>query len=413
MIGSMDEKEHILVVSQYFYPEVFRINDICQEWVKRGYKITVITGIPNYPMGKTFEGYGLTRKRYEVWNDIEIYRIPIIPRGKNALGMIANYVSFMISGMVAGKVKRIKADLVFSFEVSPMTQVLTGISFAKKLKVPHFLYVQDLWPENIVTVTGINSSIVINPIQRMVDYIYKNVDEIFVTSPSFVDAICNRNIKVSNNKVHYWPQYAEDFYKPIDKQKAKKESEKYGIPNDDNFKIIFTGNIGTAQGLEILPQTAALLKKTNVKFVMVGDGRYLKEFNEEIDKRNLKEMFIMVSRQPAEVIPMLLAACDVAFVSFANNELWNKTIPAKLQSYMACGMPIIAVAQGETLRVIQEAECGMVCNYGDCESLKKMIIEMRYKDLDLLGRNAEKYYNLHFDRETLLKEMDVFLRKKG
>lgn len=413
MIGSIDEKEHILVVSQYFYPEVFRINDICQEWVKRGYKITVITGIPNYPMGKTFEGYGLTRKRYEVWNDIEIYRIPIIPRGKNALGMIANYVSFMVSGMVAGKVKRIKADLVFSFEVSPMTQVLTGISFAKKLKVPHFLYVQDLWPENIVTVTGINSSLVINPIQRMVDYIYKNVDEIFVTSPSFVGAICNRKIKVSNNKVHYWPQYAEDFYKPIDKQKAKKESEKYGIPNDDNFKIIFTGNIGTAQGLQILPQTAALLKKTNVKFVMVGDGRYLKEFNEEIDKRNLKEMFIMVSRQPAEVIPMLLAACDVAFVSFANNELWNKTIPAKLQSYMACGMPIIAVAQGETLRVIQEAECGMVCNYGDCESLKKMIIEMRYKDLDLLGRNAEKYYNLHFDRETLLKEMDGFLRKKG
>lgn len=265
-------KKHILVVSQYFYPETFRINDMCQEWVKRGYKVTVVTGIPNYPMGKTFEGYGITKKRHEIWNGIEIFRIPLIPRGSSKIGMVLNYLSFMVSGMLAGKLKNIKADLVFSFEVSPMTQVLTGISFAKKLKVPHYLYVQDLWPENVITVTGISNPAIIKPINKMVDYIYKNTDEIFATSPSFVDAICNREVKVDRKKVHYWPQYAEEFYKPCEK-KAVVE-----IPDDDSFKVIFTGNIGTAQGLDILPKTAELLKNENVKFVMVGDGRYLEEW---------------------------------------------------------------------------------------------------------------------------------------
>ena len=198
----MKPKKHILVVSQYFYPETFRINDMCQEWVKRGYKVTVVTGIPNYPMGKTFEGYGFTKKRHEIWNSIEIYRIPLIPRGSGAVGMIANYLSFMTSGIIAGKTKRINADLVFSFEVSPMTQVVTGISFAKRLHVPHYLYVQDLWPENVITVTGINSPLVIKPIDRLVDYVYKNSNEIFATSPSFVRAICNRKRPVDERKLY-------------------------------------------------------------------------------------------------------------------------------------------------------------------------------------------------------------------
>lgn len=193
-------KKHILVVSQYFYPESFRINDMCQEWVKRGYKVTVVTGIPNYPMGKTYDGYGLTKKRHEIWNDIEIYRIPLIPRGSSSIGMMMNYLSFMVSGVLAGKFKRIKADYVFSFEVSPMTQVLAGISFAKRLKVPHYLYVQDLWPENVVTVTGVSNPLIIKPIDKMVDYIYKNTDQIFATSPSFVDAICERNVRVDRKK---------------------------------------------------------------------------------------------------------------------------------------------------------------------------------------------------------------------
>lgn len=405
----MKPKKHILVVSQYFYPETFRINDICQEWVKRGYQVTVVTGIPNYPMGKTFQGYGLTKKRHEHWNGIEIYRIPLIPRGTNSVGMIANYLSFMVSGMIAGKMKNIKADLVFSFEVSPMTQVLTGISFAKKLHIPHYLYVQDLWPENVMTVTGIKNPLIIRPIDKMVDYIYKNTDEIFATSPSFVEAICSRKVKVNKDKVHYWPQYAEEFYQPLDKMAAKQVAEKYGIPNDNSFKIIFTGNVGTAQGLQILPKTAEILKNENVKFVIVGDGRYLETLRGDIERHHVRDKFILVARQSAEIIPTLLASCEIAFLSFAEDDLWKKTIPAKLQSYMACGMPVIAAAQGETARIIKESECGKCCDFGDAQQMSQMVKKMMQSDLIEMGENGRKYFVKNYCKKMLMDEMDDFI----
>lgn len=404
-------KKHILVVSQYFYPESFRINDMCQEWVKRGYKVTVVTGIPNYPMGKTYAGYGLRKKRHEFWNGIEIFRIPLIPRGTGSIGMALNYLSFMISGILAGKFKQINADLVFSFEVSPMTQVLTGISFAKKLKVPHYLYVQDLWPENVITVTGINNPLIINPIQKMVDYIYKNSDEIFATSPSFVDAICERKKSVPREKVHFWPQYAEEIYKPVDKELAQNEAIKYGIPKDNSFKVIFTGNIGTAQGLQILPKAAELINENKIKFVIVGDGRYLEEFKAEIAKRNVLDKFIMIPRQPAEKIPILLSACDAAFISFAEDELWRKTIPAKLQSYMACGMPIIAAAKGETKRIIDEAECGICIDMGDEVELAKAIKSMVEIDKLKMRIKSKKYFDKSFTKQKLMDGMDSWFLK--
>lgn len=397
--------KHILVVSQYFYPEQFRINDMCQEWVKRGYKVTVVTGIPNYPMGKTFEGYGLTKKKHEIWNGIEIYRIPLIPRGSSSIGMAMNYASFMVSGILAGKLKNIKADLVFSFEVSPMTQVLTGISFAKKLGIPHYLYVQDLWPENVITVTGIKNPAIIKPIDKMVDYIYKNTDQIFATSPSFVDSICNRTIPVDRNKVHYWPQYAEEFYQPCERKSVDE------IPDDGSFKVIFTGNIGYAQGLQILPETAKLLKDENIKFVMVGDGRYLNEFNEEVERLGVKDKFIMVPRQPAERIPELLAACDVAFLSFQDDELWTKTIPAKLQSYMACGMPVVAAAQGETARVINEAECGICSEIGNAEKLSRAILIIISSDIEKMKISSRKYFDMNFDKTMLMNQMEEFFNE--
>ena len=405
----MKPKKHILVVSQYFYPETFRINDMCQEWVKRGYKVTVVTGIPNYPMGKIFEGYGFTKKRHEIWNSIEIYRIPLIPRGSGAVGMIANYLSFMIFGIIAGKTKRINADLVFSFEVSPMTQVVTGISFAKRLHVPHYLYVQDLWPENVITVTGINSPLVIKPIDRLVDYVYKNSNEIFATSPSFVRAICNRKSPVDEQKVHYWPQYAEEFYKPVEKTIAKRTAISYGIADDDSFKIIFTGNIGVAQGLQILPQTAKILKEENVKFVIVGDGRYLENLKVDIEKNNVQDKFVMIERHKAETIPVLLAACEAAFISFAEDELWTKTIPAKLQSYMACGMPVVAAAQGETARIIEESGCGLYCRLGDATQLSRTIVKMMRADLTEMGKKSRKYFENNFDKQVLMDEMDIWI----
>ena len=397
----MNKKKHILVVSQYFYPEQFRINDICTEWVKRGYKVTVLTGIPNYPQGEYFEGYDLVHKRTEEWNGIRIIRIPLIPRGHNSIGLVANYFSFVISGFIWKSLTKIKADYVFTFEVSPMTQALIGVWYAKKNKIPHYLYVQDLWPENVEIVTGIHSPLILKPIGKMVDYIYKNCDQIFATSPSFVKEICKRG--VDEEKVHYWPQHAEEFYRPMEPSKDR----------DKRFTITFTGNIGYAQGLDILPKVAEKLKKrhTQVKFLIVGDGRYKDEFENEIRKRNVSEMFELIGRKPAEEIPQILADSDAAFLPFMDNPLFAMTIPAKLQSYMACGVPIVASATGETMRILEEAQCGICCEIGNVEQLVTAIqsmINWKSDKFQEIGNSAHKYYQRMFNKELMLVWMEDY-----
>ncbi len=397
--------KHILVISQYFFPETFRINDMATEWVKRGYKVTVLTGIPNYPMGKFFPGYSLRKKRHEFWNGVEIIRIPLIERGQSALGMMLNYGSFVFSGWIWTLFNKVKADLVFSFEVSPMTQVLVGCEYARKHKVPHFVYIQDLWPENVETVTGIHNKFIISPIDKMVDKIYKQVDQIFVTSPSFVESIVNRKRKVNIKKVHYWPQYAEEFYKPMEYQPVE------GILEDGSFKIAFTGNIGTAQGLDILPNAAVLLSDEPIKFVIVGDGRYQAEFERQIDRLDVRKKFIMIPRVNAERIPVILSACDAGFISFNKTSLWEKTIPAKLQSYMACGKAILASASGETKRIIEEAQCGICTEIGDAHALAEGIRILMRADYNEMGLKARRYFEGNFDKKKLMDEMDYYFSK--
>ena len=385
------------------------------EWVKRGYKVTVLTGIPHYPMGKFYDGYDKKHRTHETWNGVNIIRIPLVARGNssnkllNAIGMTRNYFSFVRSGkkwVKSEEAANLHPDLVFTFEVSPMTQAKIGVWYGQKYNVPTFLYVQDLWPENVETVTGIHNRMIIDPIDKMVDNIYRKTDTIFTTSPSFVEAIVNRKNPVDRNKVHYWPQYAEDFYKPLKPQDINE------IPNDDYFKIAFTGNIGTAQGLDILPKTAELLKKEKVKFVIVGDGRYQAEFVKQIEERKVQNMFIMLPRVQAERIPEILSTCDAGFISFNNTSLWENTIPAKLQSYMACGMPIIASASGETKRVIKEANCGVCTKIGDADALADGILKFMNMNIIALGNNARMYFEEHFNKKLLMDMMDQYLNQE-
>lgn len=407
------KKKHILVISQYFYPETFRINDICTEWVKRGYKVTAVTGIPNYPQGKFFDGYGFFRKRTEYWNGISIIRLPLIPRGKNSLGLAANYLSFVVSGYIWKLFTRLKADRVFIFEVSPMTQALPGIWYAKKHGVPCAIYVQDLWPENVEIVAGIHNPVVIRPIKRMVDYIYRNCDHIFATSPSFMREIQKRCRE--RKRVSYLPQYAEDFYQPVERECAVKQCRVLQLAEDRRFKIVFTGNIGKAQGLGILPGAAARLKKScsgSLLFVIVGDGRCREEFLQQIRRTQAEDMFLMIDRGPAEEIPTILGCCDAAFISFMDNRLFSGTIPAKLQSYMACRIPVLASASGETERIVREAECGITAEIGSekdlCRAVEQMMSLDRKKLLEM-GLNGRRYYEQNFDKGKILDQIDLML----
>ena len=202
--------------------------------------------------------------------------------------MCLNYLSFVVSGWFWKCFTRLDADMVFNFEVSPMTQVLVGVWYAERKHIPCWLYVQDLWPENIEIVTGIHSPLVLRPIERMVRSIYRRCDRIFAASPSFVEMIRARMAE-GREKVSYWPQYAEEFYRPGAEKSVL-------IPADGRFRIAFTGNVGQAQGLDILPETASRLKADGVPaaFVIVGDGRSKAALEEQIRQRGVEDMFVMI-----------------------------------------------------------------------------------------------------------------------
>ena len=397
-------KKHILIICQFFYPEPFRINDIAFEWVKRGYKVTVVTGLPNYPEGKIYPGYGLFKKRKETINGVDVYRIPEIPRGNNKVSLIANYFSFPFFGFFWNLFTKIKADEVFMLETSPMNQCKVGVAYAKRHNVPCYLYVQDLWPENVEMVTGIHSPLIIKPIERMVRRIYAGCTHLWGSSPSFVESIRKYVDPAEHDKVTFWPQYAEEFYEPKDKKEHK------------GFNVIFTGNIGQAQGLEILPEAAAIIRSEgicDVRFTIVGDGRARKSFESSITEAGVWDLFEFKGRVAATEVPDILSTADVAFISFADDDLFAKTIPAKLQSYMACAMPIIASAKGETARIIDEADCGMCSDIGDARALADNIISMRnlpVTRLTEMGENAYAYNKEHFSKKKLMDEIDVYFR---
>ena len=402
-------KPHILVISQYFFPEEFRINDICKEWIKRGYQVTVVTGIPNYPQGHFFKGYSWTKRRKETYEGIRIIRLPILPRGKNTLMLVLNYFSFVVAGFFWKLFTKVKADKVFIFEVSPMTQALVGVWYAKKRKIPCCIYVQDLWPENVEAVMGLKNRQIIAGIDKMVNYLYRNCNVILTTSRSFVRRIEERASTKDENgisKVRYWPQYAEEFYYPAEKKPLQ------DLPEDDAFKVVFTGNIGYAQGLGILSTTAVLLKekKINCRFIIIGDGRFRPELERSLEDKNVKDMFRLLGWKAPEEIPQYLACCDAAFVSFAENQLFSMTIPAKLQSYMACGMPILAAAVGETKQIIEEAECGWVVPMGEAEQLAEAI-KAAAEGLVTIRREmsdrALTYCNQHYSKKMLMDQLEA------
>ena len=377
---------------------------MCAEWVRRGYEVTVVTGYPNYPQGEYYDGYGWFKHTKQKWKGVKIIRLPLTARKQGSVRLALNYLSFVISGFFWALMTNIKADYVFTFEVSPMTQALLGVWFAKRRKIPHYLYVQDLWPENVEIVTGIHSPLFLKPIGAMVDYIYKHCDLIFATSPSFVKEIRKR-VKRNKNKVKYLPQYAEEFYKPLPRNVIPE------IPHDDSFKIIFTGNIGKAQGLDILPKAAKLIKgKANVKFVIVGDGRDRENFLKQISDNDVQDMFITIDRQPPTRIPELLSACDAAFISFMPDPLFEKTIPAKLQSYMACGMPILASANGETKRIIEDSHSGMCVESGNADLLADAVLKMAKQTISNCGVLSRIYFENHFEKQKVMHYLDRFFR---
>lgn len=377
------------------------------DWSQRGYSVTVLTGQPNYPSGKIYPGYRWFSSKHECLGDIEIIRIPIIPRGKSYIQLGLNYVSFVFSGYFWALFTKRRFDFVFTFGVSPILQAIPAIRYSKRFKLPSYLYVQDLWPESVESILKIKKKWILGPLDLVVKYIYNNSNKIFTTSKGFIDAINQKGI--DREKLIYWPQYSEPPSSSASNQKD---------PQIDPcaFSITFTGNVGNAQGLEVLIDCARILKDQQkitrpIIFYIVGDGRYKSKLISECRLHGLNDMFIFFNRRPVDEIPGILNASNVAFLPLASKSLFEMTIPAKLQTYLQSGLPILACAGGEVRKIIEESEAGVCVPQGDAKKLAEAVLylyDLPAVDLIEIGKNASRYNEIHFSRDILLRKMDEY-----
>ena len=394
----------ILVVSQYYYPEPLRINEICEELVKRGHEVTVLTGRPNYPDGVVYSGYE-DNHFDELLNGVHVLRCSIRPRKKGAKNLLLNYLSYWYKGGRAVRKIPNDFDVVYSYQLSPITSSSPACWYSKKYHVPHFLYCLDIWPESVVENIS-SKSIVYKYITRLSKKIYSSTDEIGVTSPSFI-AYLSKLINRSEERFIYIPQHARDI-------SLKTEKEKVDVLN-----IVFTGNIGASQNLDVLVDAVGLIKDMpGFKVTIVGSGSDFERLQEKVEMAGLSKLIVFLGRQPKEQMAEYYSIADFCFLSLRDEGAVSWTIPGKLQEYMSSGKAILAAINGDAKFVIEDAQCGVCVGFDDSHELAKVIVEYS-KDktqLKTFGENARNYYLKHFTLAkhvaSLEKEFDALLKKK-
>lgn len=396
----------ILVVSQYFWPENFRINDLCAELVRRGHEITVLTGKPNYPDGIVFSDYLNHPNKFNQYMGGDIVRVPMTARGKgSSVKLIFNYLTYAVSATFIGawKLRRKQFDVIFVFEPSPITVGLPAI-FLKKLKrAPVVFWVLDLWPETLQAVGVVKSDKALSVVGKLVSFIYNRCDLVLGQSKAFYSGI-SRYCK-DESKIKYFPSWSESIFLyssilPVE------EIETYA-----GFKILFAGNVGESQGFPAILNVAERLKNqnANAKFFIVGDGRAFDWVKAEIKDRKLTEYMALLGRHPLESMPSFYASADALLVTLKESRVFAMTIPGKVQSYMTAGKPILTMLSGEGSRVVEEAGCGYIAESGDVENLVQNIMRMvtlSQDELAVLGENAKRYADKEFDRDTLITQLE-------
>lgn len=391
-------RKKILVISQYFYPENFRINDLVLELKKKDYDITVLTGLPNYPQGEYYEGYSRDSNCDEIWNDIPIYRCNIRARHQGSINLIRNYMSFVIeANKKLKKLQDKEFDLIYVFEVSPITVALPAIKLKKKKHFPIIINIQDLWPENIIAITGLTNPFIISLINKLVKYIYSNCDSILVASPSFVPNI-QRYLKTNRDRVKFWPQYAT----------VQKEEKQKDLFNKENFNIVFTGNIGEAQGLDLVIEAAYKLKDTRIRWQLVGDGRQMDYLKQKVRDKGLENIIVFYGRKPEKEIPQYLSCADAALLILKPNPVFEMTIPAKLQTYMACGVPILGCVSGEGKKIIEQSKSGLVTSEITVQGLIDVcnkFLKLTEREYRLLCDESLTYGKKVFNKDILICEL--------
>lgn len=393
----------ILVISQYFYPENFRINALCVELAQRGHEVSVMTAYPQYPGGVIYEGYGFNIPYERRWNGVQIHRVKTYPRGKGAFGLLRNTVSFVLSGDRWVRKCREKFDAVFVFEVSPVTVGLPAVTYKKKFGTPVFFNLQDLWPENVHEVLGIRFPPLTWVINRVVNRIYRNSDKILCASRGFVENLKTKG--VPPEKLVFWPQFSAD--------PRSGELRKPGIYQEDAFNVVFTGNMGEAQGLDLLIEAARQLKNENIRWYLVGEGRAKANLENLVREYGLQEKVIFVGMVSESESNMYVAYADCAYLSFRDNPLFDMTLPAKLQTYLACGTPVLAAAGGESSEIINGSGCGIAVK-PNAEQLVRAVLDMAGKTEEErreMANAARRYYEENFTMEDLVDRLEDMMSR--
>ena len=399
---------NILVVSQYFWPENFRLNDLVHGLCDRGHKVTVLTGKPNYPDGSFFKGYGFLRPVRERYGEVEVLRVPLVPRGSGRGARLAiNYLSFVVfAGLLGPLLCRGRFDVVFVYEPSPITVGLPAIVMKKLKDAPLLFWVQDLWPESLEATGAVRSKRVLSGVARMARYVYEGCDRILVTSRGFVPRVVG--VGAPPERVYYWPQYAEALYTPVKVEDAAPERRE--MP--EGFRVMFAGNIGAAQSFEtILGAAEKLRDHPGIQWVIVGDGRRRRWVEERVRELGLGDRVHLIGKRSAESMPRYFALADALLVTLKREEIFSLTVPGKVQSYLACGRPVVAALDGEGARIVEEARCGTTAPAEDADGLAEAV-------LSLYGATAERgemafraraYFEEHFEREKLLDELESWM----
>lgn len=409
----------VLLWSQYFWPENFRINELAAALQVGGIQVTVLTGKPNYPHGAIFPGYksiGIQRERYA---DMEVVRLPLVPRGSDApsrLRLAINYLSFIVSGYVLAPfaLRGQECDVVFVYAPSPLLQALPAIFLARLKGVPLVLWVQDLWPESLAATGFVRSRWALKIVEAMVRYIYRHADSILIQSEAFRGPVAY--LTDDPGKIGYFPNSAE----PGSERCAGDDARGVAAEVGEMFSVVFAGNIGTAQSMEtILLAAERLTLHSDIMFYVVGSGSREAWLRQEISRRRLQNVLLPGPLASVDM-PAVFAAASALLVTLAGAPALALTVPSKLQAYLASGRPVIASLNGEGARIVREAQAGFTCQADDGEALAAAVLalyELTPAERCRLGENGRRYFSEHFEPKKRVREliehfMDVTARAR-
>ncbi len=400
-------KKSILIISQYFWPEKFHINDVSTELQKLGHQVQVLTGQPNYPKGKLFSKYKKNKTLIENFKNIPIYRVPIIPRkNSTTLDLIKNYISFIYYGIFVGlKFNLKKFDKIFFYGTSPITSVIPAIILKLFYKKKLIVWVQDLWPQSLTATGYIYNKFILKLVNLLVIIIYFYCDKILIQSKNFKKYILTQT---SKKKIIYHPN---SFKKP--KKKIKLKTQHFKLLKK-NFCITFAGNIGKAQNLENLLLAAKNLSKyKKLKIIIIGEGSDKKRLVSILRKKKIQNVHFLGSLNQDYVFEIYKHS-KALYVSLKNNEVLNLTIPYKIQSYLSAEKLIIGSASGITKKIIISKKLGFCCDNNNLNELQKIIkkvIGLNKTQLKLIEKNSKNFYDKNFNFSVITKKLSKILNE--